>query len=176
MANDNAAHRRFNVSSRTRYALLILYELAMAPKDETRSIREIAEAHTLSKKYISQLVIPLRKAGIIVSVPGPKGGFHLLRSPKKITLLDLVEIMDGPVHILECVENADICSFSGQCVVLNLWRRLNSRIRNAIKSVTLDELIREKSKGGAVFPALETDPPSVQRKTAKKTRARSARA
>ncbi len=129
------------ISTRGRYGLRILLDIALYSKDKPRIIREIAEAQSMSEKYISRLVIDLRKAGLISSVRGALGGFKLAKDPKDISLLDTLEILEGPINIVECVRNAQACEHQLLCSTRQLWETVNNRIRESLAEFTLQDII-----------------------------------
>ena len=91
------------ISTKGRYGLRILLDLALHAKESPRQMKEIAQSQQISEKYISRLILSLNKAGLIISLRGAKGGLQLAKPPKEITLLDIIEAMEGPVCIVECV-------------------------------------------------------------------------
>ena len=97
------------ISTKGRYGLRILLDLALNDSEKPRMIRDISESQHISEKYISRLIIELRKAGMVKSIRGSKGGYRISREPKEITLLDVVEVMEGPVSIVDCVSARDCC-------------------------------------------------------------------
>ena len=112
-------------------------------------IRDISESQHISEKYISRLIIELRKAGMVKSIRGSKGGYRISREPKEITLLDVVEVMEGPVSIVDCVSARDCCPRIASCVTREIWTELNNQIREALQKITLQEIIdRYRAKSG----------------------------
>ncbi|MBS1370649.1 MAG: Rrf2 family transcriptional regulator [Lentisphaeria bacterium] len=129
------------ISTRGRYGLRILLDLALHTGEAPRMIRAIAQSQQISEKYISRLIIDLRRAGFVSSVRGVQGGFRLARRPESITVLDVIEVMEGPVGIVDCVLAPDHCRRQKSCAALEIWTRLNRRIRSEFASVTLQEII-----------------------------------
>jgi Rrf2 family protein len=78
---------------------------------------------------------------MIRSVRGFNGGFHLARSPKEITLLEVLEVMDGPLAIVGCVDKPEKCPRSGTCGVQGIWSGLNAQIRNLMRGITLEDIL-----------------------------------
>ena len=138
------------ISTKGRYGLRILLDIALyRVGDKPRMIREIASNQKISEKYISRLIIELRKAGMVKSIRGSKGGYRISREPKEITLLDVVEVMEGPVSIVDCVSARDCCPRIASCVTREIWTELNNQIREALQKITLQEIIdRYRAKNG----------------------------
>ena len=129
------------ISTKGRYGLRILMDLAIHQSDKPRLIRDIAKSQQISEKYISRLVIALRKAGLIRSVRGVNGGFHLDRKPEDITLLEVVEVMEGPLSIVDCVTVPKKCSHHANCAPREIWCKLNEDIRAIMSRTTLADIL-----------------------------------
>jgi Rrf2 family protein len=129
------------ISTKGRYGLRILMDLAIHQSDKPRLIRDIAKSQQISEKYISRLVIALRKAGMIRSVRGVNGGFHLAMKPEDITLLDVIEVMEGPLSIVDCVSKPKQCGMSANCAPREIWCKLNSEIRDLMRQTTLADIL-----------------------------------
>jgi len=104
-------------------------------------LRDIAREEGVSEKYLSQLVIPLRSSSLIVSLRGSKGGYTLARSPREITLGEIVEVLEGRLDLVDCVHNPSLCERSKHCVTRDLWGELEESIREKLFSTTLQDLV-----------------------------------
>ncbi len=100
------------ISTKGRYGLRILIDLAMHDPEKPRLIRDIARSQQISEKYISCLMISLRRGRLIRSVRGMNGGYHLAKDPKEISLLEILEIMEGSLSIVDCVQCPEKCKRS----------------------------------------------------------------
>ena len=130
------------ISTKGRYGLRILIDLATHDNSIPRLIRDIAQAQQISEKYISRLVIDLRRAGLIRSIRGVNGGFHLAKKPEEITLLEVIETMEGPVSVVECVNARHKCDRNSSCGARTIWQQLNENIRNMMQNITLAEILQ----------------------------------
>ena len=142
------------ISTKGRYGVRILLDLALHEGNTPRMIRDISESQQISEKYISRLIIALRRANMVRSIRGAKGGFRLARKPEELTLLDIVEVMEGPLAIVDCVRSPEKCGRNGQCATREVWDRLNSGIREAMRKVTLADMIensRRRNAGDGFF-------------------------
>jgi len=129
------------ISTKGRYGLRILIDLATHDPGKPRLIRDIARSQQISEKYISRLVIDLRRAKLIRSVRGINGGFHLAKLPEEITLLEILETMEGPISVVECVHSPEKCKRQALCPAREIWSELNDGIRELTKKITLDDIL-----------------------------------
>lgn len=113
-------------------------------------LKDVAKNQGISEKYLSRLVIELRRAGLISSVRGAGGGYKLARPPKMITILDVLEVMEGPLAIVDCVEHDDCCDRSDRCPPRILWSQINRKIRNVFSEYTLQDLVELQQAGGFI--------------------------
>ncbi len=128
------------ISTRGRYGLRILLDLALHDNGSPRMIRDIAGSQRISEKYISRLIIDLRRAGMVKSIRGSRGGYRIARYPKNLTVLDVIEVMEGPVSIIDCV-TTESCDRQRGCAVRSIWCDMNNQIRSALAAVTLQDVI-----------------------------------
>ncbi len=129
------------ISTKGRYGLRILIDLAMHDPGKPRMLRDIAASQQISEKYISRLVIDLRRAKLVRSVRGVNGGFHLAKRPDEITLLQVLETMEGPLSVVECVRSPEKCKRQTLCPARNIWTQLNDGIRELTRNITLDDIL-----------------------------------
>lgn len=129
------------ISTRGRYGLRILLDLALFDSEKPRLIRDIAQSQKISEKYVSRLIIDLRRAGMVRSIRGAKGGFKIFKKPAEITLLDVVEVMEGPLSIVGCVALPEKCTSSTLCSTRQLWDKVNSDIRESLRKFTLQDVM-----------------------------------
>ncbi|MBP1582861.1 MAG: Rrf2 family transcriptional regulator [Victivallales bacterium] len=129
------------ISTKGRYGLRILIDLATHDPGKPRMLKDIAKSQQISEKYISRLVIDLRKAKLVKSVRGIKGGFLLSRLPENITLLEVIEAMEGPVSIVDCVVAPDKCNRHDLCPARTIWCQLNDGLKDLTSKITLDNIL-----------------------------------
>jgi Rrf2 family protein len=109
-------------------------------------IGEIAKRQDISVKYLEQLIIPLKHANYVDSVRGPKGGHMLAKSPDKITVGEIVDVLEGGINLTECVENPKVCDKSKDCLTRNLWEEATKAMHDKLNAVTLAEMVRTSQK------------------------------
>ena len=135
------------ISTKGRYGLRILLDLALYAKEEPRLMKDIASSQEISEKYISRLILKLNQAGLVDSFRGAKGGFMLAKPPKEISLLEIVEAMEGNIALVDCVFDKDFCPKSENCSACKVWASLNKKIRKQMKEISLKDLLKsEKNK------------------------------
>lgn len=113
-------------------------------------LKEIAKKEAISLKYLEQLIIPLRTAGLVKSARGSKGGYFLAKPPSEICLYDLVKALDGPIRLIDCLNDPKGCPRSTTCVMRDIWNDVSEAMDKIFRSVTLEELVyrmREKEDG-----------------------------
>ena len=129
------------ISTKGRYGLRILIDLAMHDPERPRMLKDIAQSQQISEKYISRLVIDLRQAHLIRSVRGVNGGFFLAKLPEEITLLEVLETMEGPISVVDCVRSPEKCKRQSLCPARDIWQQLNEGIRELTAKITLDDIL-----------------------------------
>ena len=139
------------LSTRTRYGLRAVLELALQHDKGPVQIKTIARKQEISGKYLEQLFAILKSTGLVRSVRGPKGGYLLARIPASITLYDLFKALEGPGVTVECLENKDYCSRYPDCVARQAWAKLQEVIFEMLKSLTLQQLL-EKAQENDKLP------------------------
>jgi len=104
-------------------------------------IGDIASRQDISVKYLEQLLIPLKKAHYVKSVRGPKGGHMLTKSPDKITVGEIVCVLEGRIDLSACIENPDVCNRSSSCLTRGLWEEATKAMYDKLNSINLSEMI-----------------------------------
>jgi Rrf2 family cysteine metabolism transcriptional repressor len=133
------------LSTRGRYALRAMIDLALHADEEPVPRSDIAERQEVSAHYIEQLFVKLRRAGFIESVRGPGGGYILAQGADQIKVGDIIRTVEGPIALVHCVapQKEDTCHRADSCVTHLLWRRLSSKVAEVLDSVTLEDLCNQ---------------------------------
>ncbi len=144
------------LSTRGRYGLRAMIDMAMSEEKSPIPTHTIAEREGLSERYLEQLMVPLKRAGLVKSVRGSQGGYILARNPQDITAGDVIRVLEGPIAPVECVSesNPDSCSRSDFCVTRSLWTKVRDSIAQVLDSYTLADLAREAQqmpRGGFIY-------------------------
>lgn len=128
------------ISTKGRYGLTIMMELALRFGEGPISLKSIAEKHNLSEHYLEQLAAPLRNSGLVRSVRGAYGGYVLTRRPEEITAGDIIRVLEGPISPVDFTEEDDPAK-------RDLWLRIRNAIADVLDSTTLAHLIQFKDSG-----------------------------
>lgn len=107
-------------------------------------LKEIAKREEISLKYLEQVIIPLRTAGLVKSIRGSKGGYSLAKSPSEISLNDMIEVLNGPVDLIECLKNPKVCPKSPSCVTRDIWKEASDALQKVFSSITFEEMVNRK--------------------------------
>jgi Rrf2 family transcriptional regulator, cysteine metabolism repressor len=135
------------LSTRTRYGMRALMDLALHNTGQPIQIKDIAERQQISLSYLEHLVIPLISAGIVKSTRGSRGGIKLAKLPQDITLKYILDILEGPLKPVECLSDEKSCSRSGMCATRDVWMDLAKAMEKVLESSTLEDLAnRQKAK------------------------------
>lgn len=134
------------ISTRGRYALRLMLDLAQHSSDDFVPLKDIAERQEISKKYLEQIIPTLSRAGFLQTNRGFQGGYKLAKNPDKYTVGDILRETEGGLAPVACLNNETIqCPRAAECLTLPLWKGLQDTINNYLDSVTLQDLI-EKGK------------------------------
>jgi Rrf2 family protein len=128
------------LSTRSRYGVRALVELAIDYEKGPLQIKVIANREKISNKYLEQIVGVLKTAGLVISVRGPKGGYILARPPSEIKLLDVFDLLEGKVTAFDCLVDKSYCTRCGDCLTKKLWLKMQQAIEGVLTSVTLKEM------------------------------------
>lgn len=127
------------LTAKSEYGLLALIDLACSGAGRPVSAREIAERQGIPTKFLEQLFVSLRKAGIVTARRGAKGGFVLGSDASGITVLDIVEALEGPLGPTVC-DGQTSCAKSPVCAAATVWVRATAALRDVLGTTTLSEL------------------------------------
>lgn len=129
------------ISTKGRYALRIMIDLAQHDSDVPVTVREIADRQDISGKYMEQIIGVLTRSGLLRSIRGAQGGYHLSRPAQEITVGMILRATEGDLAPAECVRNDVPCGRTNECSTRLVFEKVYSAINNVIDNVTLDELI-----------------------------------
>ena len=136
------------ISTRGRYALRILVDLAEARAESFVTLREIAERQAISEKYLESIVKLLVRADILEGLRGKGGGYRLARSPEEINVLGVLRLTEGSLAPVACLEeNSRPCARAAQCRTLPLWKGLNDVVTEYLGGFTIRDLMGEPRSG-----------------------------
>ncbi len=133
------------ITTKGRYGLTIMIELAKQYGEGPRSLKSIAKDNDLSEHYLEQLAAPLRNAGLVRSVRGAYGGYKLAKAPSEITAGDVIRVLEGPITLVEGIEEEKPAQQA-------LWIRIRDAIRDVLDYTTLQDLANsEEGEAGEAY-------------------------
>ncbi len=132
------------ISTRGRYGTRMMLDLAAHHDQGPTPLREIANRQDLSVKYLEQLIIPLKAAGYIRSVRGARGGYTLARKPDKISVGQIIKVLEGGLSLVDCVEDPKLCEREKNCPTRDIWLRMSERLMEELSSLTLSDVLDGK--------------------------------
>jgi len=142
------------ISTKIRYGTRAMLELACHYGEGPIELREIAKREDISLKYLEQVIVPLRTAGLVKSARGSKGGYALAKHPSEIYLKDLVETLDGPLNLIECLKDPKVCQKVPYCITRDIWQEVSEAIDGIFHSVTLEEMVHRKKEKEVRSPSM----------------------
>jgi Rrf2 family transcriptional regulator, cysteine metabolism repressor len=129
-----------NVSTKARYGLRVMMALANRHGQGPVFLKDIAREQELSEKYLSRIVIDLRGAGLLDAFRGANGGYVLTRTPDKITVGEVVNVLEDMTPV-ECAKDPAVCGRVETCSANEVWRRLNKAIQETLEGITLEDML-----------------------------------
>ncbi len=136
------------ISTKGRYAVRMLLDLAEHCKGGYVSLKEIAERQNISKKYLEQIVTILNRADILQTSRGFQGGYRLAKSPDKYTVGEILRLTEGSLAPVACLDySPNTCERSGDCPTLFVWEGLYGIITDYLDSITLQDILDRQMKG-----------------------------
>lgn len=122
------------ISSRGRYAIDLMVDLALYDKGEPISVKDIARRQQISGKYLEQIVSMLQKAGMVSSIRGAQGGYRLKRKPEEYSIGSILRVTEGDLAPVACVEEGETgCANRSTCSTIRIWQKLNSAINDVVQ-------------------------------------------
>ncbi|MDD6637951.1 MAG: Rrf2 family transcriptional regulator [Lachnospiraceae bacterium] len=130
------------ISTKGRYALRLMIDLAMNSVGEPVSLKDVAKRQGISEKYLEQIISVLNRAGYVKSIRGAQGGYLLRRAPEEYTVGMILRLTEGSLAPVTCVEDGDFpCERQENCVTVILWKKINDAINSVVDSITLQDLV-----------------------------------
>ncbi len=134
------------LSTKGKYGLYAMDFLAQHEGDGPQPLKAVAEIG-VQEDYLEQLLGTLRRAGLVTTVRGAQGGYQLARAADAITVGDVIEAMEGPLALAECVSDSGMCQKSDQCRTRRVWGYLSGAIDHLLQSITLRDMLNQADFG-----------------------------
>ncbi|MFC1807502.1 RrF2 family transcriptional regulator [Candidatus Omnitrophota bacterium] len=135
-------------SKKSRYGVRAMAELALYYKEKPMSAKVIAKSQRIPLQYLEQIFNILKKAGLICTVRGPKGGYSISRSPSRIKLKDIMYVLENKRHLADCLtkKGANSCDMIENCLTRTFWEKLDKAVSGVLNSTTLMDLCKKAKK------------------------------
>jgi len=135
------------LSTKVRYGSRAMLDLACNYGNGPVLLKDIAKRQEISLKYLDRILSSLKAAGLVRTLRGARGGYTLGNPPSKITLNQIAEALEGPIELVECINNKNYCKRVNFCVMHNIWYELGKAMEAVLKTTTLEDLVvRDKRK------------------------------
>lgn len=135
------------LSTKGRYGLRALIDLAQYGEQEAVSIQSISARQQISDSYLEQLVRKLKKAGLVTSVRGAQGGYRLARPAEGISVGDVLRALEGNIEAVSCQEGDNpSCVGEDLCVARYVWQKVNKSIQETVDSIMISQLVEESRR------------------------------
>ena len=136
------------LSTRGRYGIHAMYDLAVHYGDGPQSIKCIAERQSIPEAYLEQLIAVLRRAELVISNRGAQGGYRLARAPEQITVGDVLRALEGGLNLVDCLDEEDTCGKSCDCPSRIVWLKVRDGLNKVVDGISLQDMIEEQTKEG----------------------------
>lgn len=142
------------LSTKGRYSVTALYELALHYGEGVVPLKTIAKTQQISENYLEQLMSPLRRAGLVESVRGAQGGYTLALPPEEVTIGRIITAVEGPIALVDCLLTSaegegQSCVRAGHCVTREIWEEVRDSINSVLNNISLADLMqRHRSSVG----------------------------
>ena len=133
------------LTSRTEYAVRAMIDLARLGGGQATA-REIAKRQDIPPKFLPQIMVDLSRAGLVQGTRGSGGGVRLAVDPAKVTIRRIVDAIEGPMALYNCLEEGGVCKRQGRCEVQHIWAWAQSRFLEALDEFTLQDIISDRAK------------------------------
>lgn len=136
------------LSTKGRYGLRAMIDLADFSEEMPQSIANIAARQSISDSYLEQLMAKLKKSGLVTSIRGAQGGYVLAKESSQISVGDILRALEGDLSPVNCsgIKGEEGCSGSRTCVTKNVWKRIDDSIQNAVDGIYLSELVEDNRR------------------------------
>ncbi|MEW6618473.1 MAG: Rrf2 family transcriptional regulator [bacterium] len=131
------------LTTKGRYGLRVMIDMSLHEGDEWLSVNDISKRQNISFPYVEQLVVQLKKAGLVESIRGPQGGYRLSKPASEISAGEVIRIVEGPLEIVHCAgKTKEECERSGKCATQILWTKISQQMAQILDNISLKELAK----------------------------------
>ncbi|NOY52038.1 MAG: Rrf2 family transcriptional regulator [Deltaproteobacteria bacterium] len=139
------------LSNRSQYGVRALFDIAYYGEGRTMQIHEISKRQGIPRRFLEQIFFVLKKAGMIDSTRGPKGGYSLHRAPGEISVGDIIRVLEGPIEPVPCTtmeEDGSACHYIDKCVTRRVWEGAGDLLTEYFDAISLEDLCRRANELG----------------------------
>lgn len=131
------------LSTKGKYGLKAMFELAISSENKPVSLKHIAKQQNISDQYLEQIFSMLKKAKLVKSIRGAQGGYLLAKEASKITVADILKVLEGNMAFTECLLDEDLCENSNVCSTKYVWARIKNAIEEVTMSISLQDMVED---------------------------------
>lgn len=136
------------ITRATEYAVRAILHMAKQPRGEVVYKKDICAEQDVTPAFLTKILQPLIKSGVVASQRGVGGGFYLAKDPAEITLFDIISSQEGPLYINQCLIEDDACLRQPTCPVHGVWSEIRVNFSATLRQYTVAELLRRDAAGG----------------------------
>ena len=129
------------LSTRARYGIHAMYDLALSGSDKPQPLKSIAERQNIPEAYLEQLMAALRKEGLVISSRGAQGGYTLSDLPENITIGGIMLALEGEICVTDCLKFEDACKMAGACPTRLVVQKVSNGVNAIVDGITLQDMI-----------------------------------
>ncbi len=137
------------LSTKGRYGIHAMYDLAQFGSETPQPIKSIAERQNIPEAYLEQLIGQLRRSGLVKSVRGAQGGYLLARSPAEITVGEVLRTLEGELAVVDCLMEEDACHKACSCPTRVVWKKLRDGLNQIVDGITLQDMLDDYERMSA---------------------------
>lgn len=137
---------RLKLSTKGRYGIHAMYDLAQCGQAEPQPLRAIAARQGVPEAYLAQLLVALRRAKLVKGVRGAQGGYLLARSPKDITVGDVLRTLEGELAQVDCLSQEDLCDKACVCPTRLVWQKVQEGLNGIVDGITLQDMLDDQMR------------------------------
>lgn len=144
------------ISTKGRYALWLMLDLAEHAGEGAISIKSISQRKEISEKYLEQIIKLLVEAKLVDSKRGKQGGYSLAKAPKEYTVGEILRVTEGSLAPVSCLDDETACEYCGDCITMDIWQQVLEAVNQVVDSITLASLVeKQKTKkcGRGIHPS-----------------------
>ena len=132
------------LSTKIRYGYRLMVDLASHWGEQAMALKDISTRQNISLLYLRQIIMSLEAAGLVRSQRGSKGGYALAKNPEDISLIDIIHALEGPLSMVECIDDPTVCDRADHCATRLLWKEMSAQLESVLESKSLASLAQKQ--------------------------------